>query len=117
MLFAGYFAFGLYARSRGWFADGKPLSSLVVWGAISVVLSEAYLVVFQPVVTDLGGNISSVGRADNGLCFCPLVSDLSLLIVLVSAGARYWNRSRGLEQQFAETSYNIYLTHCLAVRP
>lgn len=36
---------------------------------------------------------------------------VSLLIVLVSAGARYWNRSSGFDRQLSETSYNIYLIH------
>jgi glucan biosynthesis protein C len=110
-LFAGYFALGLYAQSRGWFTDGKPLGSLAVWGAISVVLSAVYLVVFQPVVADLGGTSSlSVGLA-MAFAFVRSFLILSLLIVLVSVGARYWNRSRGLERQLGETSYNIYLTH------
>ena len=110
-LFVGYFAFGLYTRSRGWFADGKPLGSLAVWGAISVALSAAYLVILQPLVADLGGTSRlSVGLV-MAFAFVRSFLTLSLLIVLVSAGARYWNRSRGLERQLAETSYNIYLTH------
>ncbi len=111
VLFAGYFALGLYAQSRGWFTDGKPLGSLAVWGAISVALSAAYLVVFQPLVADLGGTSHlSVGLV-LAFAFVRSFLTLSLLIVLVSAGARYWNRSGDLERQIAETSYNIYLTH------
>jgi peptidoglycan/LPS O-acetylase OafA/YrhL len=110
-LFAGYFALGLYAQSRGWFTDGKPLGSLAVWGVISVALSAAYLVVLQPLVADLGGTSHLSAGQILAFAFIRSFLILSLLIVLVSAGARYWNRSRGLERQLGETSYNIYLTH------
>ena len=36
---------------------------------------------------------------------------LSLLVALVSVGARYWNTASRLERQFSATSYKIYLTH------
>ena len=60
--FAAYFAFGVYAQSRGWFADGKPLGSLTLWGAISAVLAVAYLVFGQPMFADTAGTANlSVG--------------------------------------------------------
>ena len=111
VLFAGYFALGLYAQSHRWFADGKPLGSLAVWGAISIALSAAYLVVLQPVVADLAGTSRLSAGPLLAFAFVRSFLALSLLIVLVSAGARYWNRSGGLERQLGETSYNIYLTH------
>ena len=32
-------------------------------------------------------------------------------MLLVSVGARYWNRSNSFDQQLGQTSCNIYLTH------
>jgi glucans biosynthesis protein C len=109
--YAAYFAFGVYAQSRGWFTDGKPLGSLIIWGPISAVLAVAYLVVGQPVFANSTGIANlSVGLS---LVFAFLRSFLllSLLVVLVSAGARYWNHASGLDRQLSATSYNIYLTH------
>jgi glucan biosynthesis protein C len=60
--YAGCFALGVYAQSRGWFADGKPLASLTLWGAISVVLAIAYLVFGQPMFADTTGTANlSIG--------------------------------------------------------
>jgi glucan biosynthesis protein C len=109
--YAGCFAFGVYAWSRGWFVDGKPLGSLALWGTISTVLAVAYLLVGQPVFANTAGTANlSVGLL-LGFAFIRSFLLLALLVVLVSFGARYWNRSSGLDRQLSATSYDIYLTH------
>jgi glucan biosynthesis protein C len=113
--FAGYFAFGVYAQSRGWFADGKPLGSLTLWGALSAVLAVAYLVFGQPMFADTAGTANlTVGYL---LVFAFLRSFLllSLLVVFASFGVRYWNRTSSLDRQLAAASYNIYLVHFFIV--
>lgn len=113
--YAGAFAFGLYAQSRGWFTDGKPLGSLTLWGAASAVLTVAYLAFGQPVFADTAGTANlSAGYL---LAFAVLRSFLllSLLVVFVSFGLRYWNHANKLDQQLAATSYNIYLVHFFIV--
>ena len=61
--YAGAFAFGIYAQSRGWFTDGKPLGSLTLWGVASAILTVAYLVYGQPVFADTAGTANlSTGR-------------------------------------------------------
>jgi glucan biosynthesis protein C len=113
--YAGCFALGVYAQSRGWFGEGKPLGSLTVWGPISAALAAAYLVLGQPIFNDPAGAMRlPVGLL---LAFALIRSFLllSLLVLLVSVGARYWNRSNSFDQQLGQTSYNIYLTHYWAV--
>jgi hypothetical protein len=75
------------------------------------MLAVAYLVVGQPVFANTAGTANlSVGLL---LVFAFLRSFLllSLLVVLASVGARYWNRASGLDRQLSATSYDIYLTH------
>jgi glucan biosynthesis protein C len=113
--YAGAFAFGIYAQSHGWFTDGKPLGSLTLWGAASALLAVAYLIFGQPVFADTAGTaVLSTGYL---LAFAVLRSFLllSLLVLFVSFGLRYWNRANKLDQQLAATSYNIYLVHFLIV--
>jgi glucan biosynthesis protein C len=113
--FAGSFAFGVYAQSRGWFADGRPLGSLTLWAALSAVLTVAYLVFGQPMFADTAGTANlSVGYL---LVFAFLRSFrlLSLLVISVSFGVRYWNYASGLDRQLAAASYNIYLVHFFIV--
>lgn len=113
--FAGYFAFGVYAQSRGWFADGRPLGSLTLWGAFSAVLAVAYLVFGQPMFVNTAGTANlTVGYL---LVFAFLRSFLllSLLVISVSFGVRYWNYAGGLNRQLAAASYNIYLVHFFIV--
>ena len=111
VLFVGYFAFGIYAKSRGWFADGKPLGSLSAWGTISAVLVIAYLVAGQPVYANPAGTPSLPIGLLLAFAFIRSFMVLSLLVMLVSVGARYWSRSTGFDRQLSKTSYDIYLTH------
>jgi len=109
--FTGYFVFGVYAQSRGWFAEGKPLGSVALWAVISGVLVVAYLVVGQPMFANTAGTANlSVGFL-LVFAFIRSFSLLSLLVVLVSFGVHYWNHSSSLDRQLSGTSYNIYLTH------
>jgi glucans biosynthesis protein C len=111
VLFGGYFAFGVYAQSRGWFADGKPLGPLALWTTISAVLAATYLILIQPLLANPAGTrLLSVGPL---LVFAFVRSFLllSLLVVFCSFGIRYWNHSSGVDRQLSATSYNIYLTH------
>jgi len=113
--FAGCFAFGVYAQSRGWFADGRPLGSLTLWGALTALLAVAYLVFGQPMFADTAGTANlTVGYL---LIFAFLRSFLllSLLVILVSFGVRYWKHASGLDRQLAAASYNIYLVHFFVV--
>jgi glucan biosynthesis protein C len=113
--FGGYFAFGVYAQSRGWFADGRPLGSLTLWGALSAVLAVVYLVFGQPMFVNTAGTANlTVGYL---LVFAFLRSFLllSLLVISVSFGVRYWNYASGLNRQLAAASYNIYLVHFFIV--
>jgi hypothetical protein len=115
LLFAGYFAFGVYAQSRGWFADGRALGSLTLWGALSAVLAVAYLVFGPPMFADTAGTANlTVGYL---LVFAFLRSFLllSLLVISVSFGVRYWNHANGVDRQLAAASYNIYLVHFFIV--
>jgi len=111
VLFVGYFAFGVYAKSRGWFADGKPLGSLSAWGTISAVLVIAYLVAAQPLYANPAGTPTLPIGLLLAFAFIRSFMVLSLLVVLVSAGARYWNHSSKFDRNLSETSYDIYLTH------
>ena len=111
VLFVGYFAFGVYAKSRGWFADGRPLGSLSVWGPISAVLVMAYLVTCQPLYANPAGTPTLPVGLLLAFAFIRSFMAQSLLVVLVSVGALYWSHSTRFDRQLSETSYDIYLTH------
>ena len=115
VLFVGYFAFGVYAQSRGWFTGGKPLGSLAAWGVISAVLTAAYLVACPALFADPAGTPYLPVGFLLAFAFIRSFLLLSLLVVLVSFGVRYWNRSAGIDRQLSATSYNIYLTHIWVV--
>lgn len=111
VLYAGYFALGIYAGSRGWFADGKPLPSLPLWGAASTVLAAAYLLVGQPVFFGPAGAADLSPGLLFVFAFIRSFLLLSLLVVLVSFGRLWWNHSSGLDRQLSAASYDIYLIH------
>lgn len=111
VLLVCYFALGVYAQSHKWFAGAKSLGNLALWGVISVALGVAYLFVGQPLFGDLAG----VPGLPVGLllpfAFIRSFLLLSVLVVLLSVGLRYWNRSSRVDREFSATSYNTYLTH------
>jgi hypothetical protein len=91
--FAGYFAFGVYAQSRGWFADGRPLGSLTLWGALSAVLAVVYLVFGQPMFVNTAGTAHLTVGYLLVFAFFRSFLLLSLLVSLVSFGIHYWNHA------------------------
>ncbi len=109
--YAGCFALGIYAQSHGWFTDSKPVGSLTLWGVISVVLIVAFLVVGQPMFADTAGTARLA--IEYLMVFATLRSFLlvSLLVVFISFGVRYWNYATKLDRQLAAASYDIYLVH------
>jgi peptidoglycan/LPS O-acetylase OafA/YrhL len=113
--YAGCFTFGVYAQSKGWFAEGKPLGSLALWGAISAALAVTYLLVGQPVFADTAGTANLPVGLLLLFAFIRSFLLLSLLVVFVSFGVRYWNHASGLGRQLAAASYNIYLVHFFIV--
>ena len=113
--YAGAFAFGIFAQSRGWFTDGKPLGSLTLWGAASALLAVVYLIFGQPVFADTAGTANLSAGYLLAFAFLRSFLLLALLVVFVSFGLRYWNHANKLDQQLAGTSYNIYLVHIFFV--
>ncbi len=111
VLFIGYFALGVYAQSHGWFAGGKSLGHLAVWGPLTALLAVAYLVVGQPLFADPTGTTQMPVGLLLTFAFVRSFLLLSVLVTLASAGTRYWARSSGLDRQLSDTSYNVYLTH------
>ncbi len=111
VLFVAYFALGVYAQSHGWFARGKSLGRLGLWGPVTVLLAVTYLVVGQPLFADPTGTAAMPVGLLLTFAFVRSFLLLAVLVTLLIAGARYWAHSNGLDRQLSETSYNIYLTH------
>ncbi len=109
--YAGCFAVGVYARSQGWFADGKPIGSLVVWAPVSLALAATYLLIGQPVFADTAGNAGLARDLLVSYAFVRSFLLLALLVLFLSLAARFWNRSSVIDRQLAASSYNIYLVH------
>jgi len=109
--YAGSFVFGVYAQSRGWFADGKPLGSLGLWAVISGFLAVAHLMVGRPVFADTAGTANLTIGFLLVFAFIRSFLLLSVLVVFFSFGVHHWNHSSGLDRQLSATSYDIYLTH------
>jgi glucan biosynthesis protein C len=113
--FIGCFALGVIAQSQGWFDGGRPLGSVPLWAAVSAVLAVVYLVFGKPMFADTSGTVNfAVGYL---LVFALLRSFLllSMLILLLSFGIRFWNHASGFDRQLAAGSYNIYLLHFFIV--
>lgn len=113
--YAGCFALGVYTQSRDWFAGGKPLGSLVLWGVASALLGAAYIAFGQPMFADTAGTVRQT--IPYLLVFAVLRSFLllTLLVTLVWFGVRFWNSARALDRRLAAASYNIYLVHFFIV--
>jgi len=71
----------------------------------------AYLVVGRPVFADVSGTAHLPLALLAAFAFIRSFLVLSLLVVLVSVGARYWNHTGPLGRALSEASYDIYLSH------
>lgn len=117
VLYIGYFALGVYAFSRKWFADGEPPGQLAFWVPACVVLTIGFLVVGQ----DVFANPATSHELSPGLllvfAFVRSFLCLAVVVVFTSYAIQYWNRPSSLNQTLAAHSYNIYLAHVIFVMP
>lgn len=113
--YVGCFGLGVYAQSHGWLVDRRPLGTVMLWGALSVVLSAAYLWLGQPMFADTSGTAHfSVGYL-LGFAFLRSFLLLSLLVFLISVGMAHWDHANDVDRQLASSSYDVYLVHFLIV--
>jgi peptidoglycan/LPS O-acetylase OafA/YrhL len=109
--FAGCFALGVYAQSRGWFSSGNPLGSPALWGALSAALAVGYLVFGQPMFADTAGTAHFTAGYLLVSAFLRSALLLSLLAACIALAMRYWNSARRFDRELSAASYNIYLVH------
>lgn len=115
VLYIAYFALGVYAYSKRWFVDGKPLDYLKFWAVATVLLTIGFLpfaqVVFaNPTVSHTlsPGLLLAFSLTRSFLC-------LAFLVTLMSYALQYWNSPSPFNQKLAAHSYNIYLVHFIFV--
>jgi len=108
MLYAGFFAIGVYSFSSKWFNDKKPIGN---WIIASILLF---------IITPLFGRFYF--RAEEpyllfqfGFAMVYCFFALSLLIVFTSFSINRWNNPSKSHQEFATNAYNIYLLHYIPV--
>jgi hypothetical protein len=101
-----YFALGVWACGRGWFAKVNFPGQPVYWISICTVLCFGLFIIT---------NQSMANIADKRLLltfmFIRSFLRVIFLIMLTSFALRYWNRPHWINQTLASNSYDIYLVH------
>lgn len=108
-----YFALGVYAFSRNWFAKdnnfpGHPL----LWIAICIILCFGLGLIV--ILSNLLSNMESIQTDSRLMITLMLLRSLlreTFLIVFASIAFRYWNRPNKINETLAANSYNVYLAH------
>lgn len=107
MIYAVYFAFGIYVYFNKWFVGKTRLGRSWVWGLICLCLFGANMLIFK----ELSGTESSfIALRIAHVIFYPLwiLSFLGFFLVFAS---KHWNKATSLNQTLAANSYNMYLVH------
>lgn len=110
-----YFAFGMYARDKGWFTDNSMPLKLRYWLGISILATAVYFILGQEFFTHL--------LASNTLppvyLFCIAVVRsvmlLSYLLTAIAVGSAYFSKRNSVLNELAGVSYEIYLVHLFII--
>ncbi len=109
--YAAYFALGLYACARQWFARAAFPGRPAVWGLGCLVLGLGYLGVGQGVFTHPADSQTLSPALLAAFALVRSFFGLAGLGLLAAFALRYANRPLGLNQELAAHSFNIYLVH------
>lgn len=107
MIYSVYFAFGIYAYTRGWFTSAGNIGRPWMWGIGCYMLFGANMLVFKVInSSDAPLLIYKVLH----VVLYPLWI-LSFLGVFLAFGYKYWNKSTSFNSTLSNNSYNMYLVH------
>jgi glucan biosynthesis protein C len=111
LIYAAYFAFGIYAYIRNWFIDGyKP--RIIPWTITYAISIFIYLSTILYMNTGTGRD-TWVMKLVNDLC--NNVSILSALFILLATFRKYLNGDAPVLKVISKSSYSTYLIHFLVV--
>jgi glucan biosynthesis protein C len=111
LIYAAYFAFGIYAYIRNWFIDGyKP--RIIPWTITYAISIFIYLSTILYMNTG-NGRDTWVMKLVNDLC--NNVSILSALFMLLATFRKYLNGDAPVLKLISKSSYSTYLIHFLVV--
>jgi glucan biosynthesis protein C len=110
-----YFAFGIYARDKGWFTN-DPLPLKIRHGlGISILATAAYFILGQEFFTHL--LVSNTLPPVYLFCIALVRSVLllSYLLTAIAAASAYFQKRNPVVNELAGVSYEIYLVHLFIV--
>lgn len=114
LVYALYFAFGVFSGARNWFAERSKLSRPVVWAALSAALAAIYLLASAKVAAHPDDSQTLPPLLLLGYAAARSLLCVSVLMLLLSAGARL-KHAQVLNAKLAAQSFNIYLVHFFLV--
>jgi glucans biosynthesis protein C len=114
LVYALYFAFGIFAGSRKWFAERSALTRPLLWGLLSLVLTAVYLVASAQVAAHPDDSqtlppLLLLGYSASRSLLC-----VSVIVFLLSVGERL-KKASALNGRLAAQSFNMYLVHFFLV--
>ncbi len=115
VFYIAYFALGVFAYSRRWFAGDEFPRRLSIWVPISLLLTVGFLVTGQRIFSNPATSldVSTALLAPFSLLRSFLC--LAFLVVIIAVALRYGNRVSAFNRDLAANSYNIYLVHLVLV--
>ena len=114
IIYIFYFGLGIYASSRNWFTNGESPGRIELWGALSVVLSIAFLIVGENIFTNPNSPELNPGILIT-FAFIRSFLCLSIVFLLISITIKFLNKPNPIIKDFSKQSYNIYLIHIFVV--
>jgi hypothetical protein len=115
VLYIAYFALGVLANSKEWFAGDEFPSRLSIWVPITILLTAGFFIIGQDIFANpstshllFPGLLLSFSFVRSFLC-------LAFLVTFIGYARKYWNCPSRFNHALAANSYNIYLSHIFFV--
>jgi glucan biosynthesis protein C len=110
-----FFAFGLYARDKGWFANAPLPLKLRHWLGISILATAAYFILGQEFFSRLLVSNTLPPAYLFCIAFIRSILLLSYLMTAIATAGIYFKKRNPVLNELAGVSYEIYLVHLLVV--
>lgn len=110
-MYTSYFSLGIYAHSKKWFVDNKPLATVKVSAIATSILSIIMILTGRAYFRDANHSFT----LSLGFAYSLAFLGLSFLVLFTSLALKYWNQTSSFHQKVAPNSYRMYLVHYIPV--
>jgi len=113
--YVGYFLLGTYAFSKKWFSEYHQIDKIMIWVCIFITSLSVFLTAGMPVLLERSIPDGYSFFQTFAFALARTFLGLSIVVLLLILGNRYWNSTSAISSTLSKNSYYIYIIHLFFV--